>query len=142
MVDERRVERLLRRIGGDVERLRTTGAVAGLIGDEVRLAAIKYHFVTAIEASLNVAHHLAASEGWEVPATSADAFRVLARHQVIERELAAKLALAAGFRNLLVHEYAEVDDRIVVGNLDRLEDLDAFIASVTAWMDNQGPTRV
>lgn len=52
MVDERRVERLLRRIGGDLERLKTFGGDADLLGDEVRLAAIKYHFLTGIEREL------------------------------------------------------------------------------------------
>lgn len=42
---------------------------------------------------------------------------------------------AAGFRNLLVHEYAAIDDRIVVANLDRLDDLEAFVDAVTRWME-------
>ncbi len=44
------------------------------------------------------------------------------------------VATAVGFRNILVHEYAEVDNQRVVNNLDRLSDLEAFVSSVAAWL--------
>jgi uncharacterized protein YutE (UPF0331/DUF86 family) len=39
-----------------------------------------------------------------------------------------------GFRNLLVHEYAEIDDLRVVGHLDDLADIDAFVRAVSQWV--------
>jgi uncharacterized protein YutE (UPF0331/DUF86 family) len=40
----------------------------------------------------------------------------------------------AGFRSVLVHDYAEVDlDRVLAG-LDRLSDFDAFVADVAAFL--------
>ncbi|MGH3902502.1 MAG: HepT-like ribonuclease domain-containing protein [Pseudonocardiaceae bacterium] len=36
-----------------------------------------------------------------------------------------------GFRNVLVHDYVDVDDGIV---LERLADLDDFVAVVAAWV--------
>ena len=58
---------------------------------------------------------------------------VLARHGVIAAELAEVLARAVGFRNVLVHGYAEVDDDLVVAQLDRVERLEAFVADVSRW---------
>ena len=104
-----------------------------LVGDEVLLSATKYRFVTAIEAVLDVANHLLASELWGPAEDSADSVRHLARHGVLDDELAERLAAAVGFRNVLVHGYVEVDDVRVVANLDRLVDLDDFVAAVTAW---------
>lgn len=46
-------------------------------------------------------------------------------------ELATVLAGAVGFRNVLVHDYAEVDDRRVVAHLQFLPDLRAFVAAMT-----------
>jgi uncharacterized protein YutE (UPF0331/DUF86 family) len=39
----------------------------------------------------------------------------------------------AGFRDVLVHEYADVNLRRVRAGLDRLGDIDAFVADVDGW---------
>lgn len=136
MVDEARVRRLLQRIGDDLALLavRSEANREALGADLDRLAAVKYFFVTAIEGCVDVAHHLCASESWAPPASNADAFRILARHDVVGTDLSEALGRAAGFRNLLVHEYAAIDDQLVLANLDRLGDLEAFVSAVTAWM--------
>jgi uncharacterized protein YutE (UPF0331/DUF86 family) len=38
------------------------------------------------------------------------------------------------FGNVLVHQYAIVDDRIVLESVSRLVDLDSFVTEVSAWM--------
>lgn len=65
---------------------------------------------------------------------------MLADQGVIDSELAGRLARAAGFQNLLIHQYADIDDKRVVGNLDSLDDLDGFVTSVLGWVDaGRGP---
>lgn len=135
MVDEVRVERLLRAIGDDLAFLRSEAAADHVRRDDPAwLRAIKYAFVTAIEACLDVAQHLCASEGWGPPSTNADALVVLGRHGVLEPELARALARAVGFRNVLVHEYVTVDDAVVVRRLNDLGELEDFVAAVASWM--------
>lgn len=135
MVDEARVERLLRAVADDLAFLRAEAAApAERRDDPAWLRAVKYSFVTAIEACLDVAQHLCASEGWGPPSTNADALLVLGRHQVIEAPLARRLAAAVGFRNILVHDYVTVDDAIVLDRLDDPSDLEDFVASVAAWL--------
>ncbi|MDQ3304556.1 MAG: hypothetical protein M3535_00985 [Actinomycetota bacterium] len=75
MVDERRVEQLLRRVAQDIAVLRRRGRIEPTppATERDRLDALKYTFVTAIEGCVGVAHHLCASEGWAAPATNADA---------------------------------------------------------------------
>jgi uncharacterized protein YutE (UPF0331/DUF86 family) len=136
VVDETRVVRLLQRMGDQLAYLeRRAGEDRdALRGDDQRLSGLKYRWVTTLEALLNVAHHLCASEAWGPPATNADAVATLARHGVIGVELADRLGRTVGFRNVLVHGYADVDDDRVLCNLDRLDDLRAFITEVTTWM--------
>jgi uncharacterized protein YutE (UPF0331/DUF86 family) len=132
MVDARRVRRLLQHLEDDLAflRERELGDRAALRGDRERMAALKYVFVTTIEACIDVAQHLCASEGWGPPSTNADALRILARHRVISPELGDSLARAVGFRNVLVHGYAEVDDARVLAQLDRLDELAQFVRAV------------
>ncbi|GLZ48433.1 hypothetical protein Acsp06_46180 [Actinomycetospora sp. NBRC 106375] len=135
MVDEVRVERLLRAVADDLAFLRIeAGADRDRRDDPAWLRAIKYAFVTAIEACVDVAQHLCASEGWGPPATNADAMLVLGRHGVLESDLARQLGRAVGFRNVLVHAYVTVDGALVVRRLEDLSDLDGFASAVAHWM--------
>jgi uncharacterized protein YutE (UPF0331/DUF86 family) len=133
MVDQERLARLLRRIADDVGRLRDqTDDLPGLLLDEVRLDHVKYRFVTAIEACIDVAMHVGATEGFATPDTNADAVRALATRGIIDAEVAETIARAVGFRNVLVHRYAEVDDRRVTDHLADLEHLEVFVDGISA----------
>ncbi len=136
MVDSRRVRRLLQRISEDVSYLDTRAADdrVALAADFDRLAAVKYVFVTAIEGCLDVAQHLCSSEGWGPPESNADALRLLGFHGVLDVDLTETMARAVGFRNVLVHGYTDVDDRLVVGYLDRVGDLEEFVRLVASWL--------
>ncbi len=63
----------------------------------------------AIESVLDIGQHIIASSGWEPAEEYAQVFEILERHGVISKELFARVRGMAGFRNLLVHEYAEID---------------------------------
>ena len=108
-------------------------AAGDLLDDPTRLAAVKYHFITAIEGCARIAHHVIASEGWRVAESNADAVRTLGAQRVVPAPTAEAVARAVGFRNVLVHEYTDVDDGRVRDNLQRLADLEAFVSQVAAW---------
>lgn len=133
MVDEERVTRLLARVRADVAALRE---LATELGDGAPgLDAVKYRFITAIEGCARTAHHVVAAEGWAAPESNADALRELGAHGVLDEATTEAMVRAAGFRNVLVHQYAEVDDTAVVANLERLDDIDAFARQVIRWLD-------
>lgn len=135
MVDAERVDRMLDRIAADVAHLRhLRDRGTALLGDRVALDSVKYTFVTAIEGCVRVAHHLVVSQHWRVQDSNADAVRLLGRNGVLVPEVAAAVARAVGFRNVLVHEYTDIDDAMVVANLDLLDDLVAFVAQVARWV--------
>ncbi len=135
MIDEDRVLRLLRSIADDTAVLRQeAGSSEERRRDPLWLRGIKYTFVTAIEACVDVAQHICATEGWGPPADNGDAVRLLGEHGVLTAELATSVRKAVGFRNVLVHDYIEVNDEIVVGRLKGLSDLDEFVREVAAYV--------
>lgn len=133
MVDATRLLAMLDRISTETTELRR---LAGLADDELApgsdlLAAVKYRFVVAIEAAVDVCRHVAASEGLRAPRDMRDSFLVLAGAGWLPEQL--DLTSMAGFRNLLVHGYAEIDDLRVRHVLrTRLDDLDAFRRAVAS----------
>ncbi len=139
MVDHARLARLLARIDDRLVALRAlaTDGATRVRADPHRLGHAKYLFVTGIEGIIDVSHHVVSSEGWGVPDTNAGALRLLAGRGVIEPEAADRLVAAVGFRNVLVHGYAEVDDDRVVAYLDHLGELAGFVTAVTGWAAGQ-----
>lgn len=135
MIDEDRVLRLLRSIADDTSVLRhEAGATEERRQDPIWLRGIKYTFVTAIEACIDVAQHMCATEGWGPPADNGDAIRLLGAHGVLVGALAISMRKAVGFRNVLVHDYIEVNDEIVVARLKSLSDLEEFVRQVAAYV--------
>jgi uncharacterized protein YutE (UPF0331/DUF86 family) len=139
MVDEGRAARLLRGVAERVDRLTHASEHRNTEGESLWLDGVKYLFVTAIEGSVDLAHHIISSESWGSPDTNAAAIRVLGVHGVVSSEIAASVSKAVGFRNILVHQYAKVDDEIVTNALDNLDDLRAFVSQVSAWVIAQQP---
>lgn len=112
MVDPERLHRLLRRVADDLAVLRSyaDADARDLAADPVRLGHVKYLFVTMIEGCLDAAHHVTAAQGYGPADTNADAMLLLARHQVLLPEVGSAMAQAVRFRNVLVHNYAVVDE--------------------------------
>lgn len=98
------------------------------------LDGIKYLFVTTIEGCIDVAQHICASDSLGAPDTNAAALRLLGENGIISVDLSYRLARAAGFRNVLVHQYTDVDDSIVTESLEQLDDFRSFVSSVSAWL--------
>ncbi len=78
----------------------------------------------AVQAAIDLATHVVATEGYGIPGTLAEAFTLLERQGIVGRELADRLRRMTGFRNVAVHEYTSIDPKIVQAILDHhLEDL-------------------
>lgn len=131
MADQVRVARLLRRLSDDVAVLEAESlAPAERRADPMWLPGVKYSFVTAVEAVIDIAQHLCAHAGWGPPQDNGHAIQLLADHGILDRRQGAELRKASGFRNVLVHGYIDVDDEVVLSRLERLDDLRKFGKSI------------
>jgi len=72
-----------------------------------------------------------------LPEESKESFDILARAEVIPRELADKLKGMVGFQNILVHQYEVLDIKIMVDVIEHhLEDLVDFTNIVVKCMND------
>jgi uncharacterized protein YutE (UPF0331/DUF86 family) len=86
----------------------------------------------AIQCILDISNHTVADLKLRLPADNAGLFELLATNKVITPVLANKLTAMAGFRNILVHEYLEIDRRKVYAVLKKdLGDFEKFIRAVS-----------
>ena len=86
----------------------------------------------ALQIMIDVGAHLVSELGLQPPDDYRGVFSSLGTEGVIEVDLAHRLGNAAGLRNLLVHGYAELDDRQVWRSLAQLDDVRAFAAAAAA----------
>ena len=63
----------------------------------------------ATEAAIDLANHWISTAGLRPPETNRDTFSVLEEAGEVSSDLAEKLRGWAGFRNVLVHQYANID---------------------------------
>lgn len=138
MVDAIRVTRLLRSLDeGLASLMRRREATPAQRQDETWLLAVKYLFVTSIEACIDIAQHLCSTESLGTPIDNGDSMRRLGHADIIEKNTAGAMVAAVGFRNVLVHEYVEVDDRIVIERLQDHQDLMDFASQIGRWLSRQ-----
>ena len=92
---------------------------------------VEHTLQVAIQAALDVASHIVSDRRLGEPRTNRELFDLLQRDGWLEDPLASTLRNMAGFRNVLVHGYDDVDlavVRDVLGN--HLGDLEAFVGAV------------
>ena len=92
-----RIHRVLPPEAGAFEADRTTREVVVL------------NLFVALQESVSLATHWLADAGLDVPGSYREIFLDLAERGRIPRDLAGRLAAAAGFRNLVAHQYGVLD---------------------------------
>jgi uncharacterized protein YutE (UPF0331/DUF86 family) len=137
LVDPESVVDRLARLGRLLERLeavRLAGRDAYLADETVR-AATERRLQLAEQICIDIGAHLVSEINASPPADYAGIFRSLADAGHLGPELAARLAHAAGQRNILVHAYLDIDDMKVFESLEHLDDLRRFAESAQRMLD-------
>lgn len=85
----------------------------------------------AIEASIDIAAHIAASEGLGLAAAIKDNFRFLNEAGIIDENLLKKMESMVGFRNIAVHDYQSMNLDILKSILTKnLRDVEDFYTAI------------
>jgi uncharacterized protein YutE (UPF0331/DUF86 family) len=97
--------------------------------------AVERAFQLAIRNVLDVAAHVLAAEGWNDWDEYRELGPKLAEHEVLTDQLGQSLARMAGFRNLLVHEYAVIKPQRMRDYLqNHLDDFDEFASAIRKYL--------
>ena len=84
----------------------------------------------AIQAVIDIGNHVVADMDFGTAKDYKDIFHLLARNNVISEPLAAKLISMTGLRNVLVHDYLEIDLRLIHRIIrSELGDFEEFISA-------------
>ncbi|MCD5415735.1 DUF86 domain-containing protein [Candidatus Bipolaricaulota bacterium] len=98
---------------------------------------VERNLEVAAQACIDIANRIISMEQLEKPRDAHGAIEMLGTVDILPRELAKRLAPIAGLRNILVHEYLEIDWDEVLRNLQRMGDLYAFMEHIKRWLKDR-----
>lgn len=103
------------------------------LDDDNIQAIVERRLQLAVQVCMDIANYLIGQLGLAIPEEPENAFAVLGRESIIDRGLARRMVGMVRFRNILVHDYLEIDSRIVHENLtEELGDFDRFAQEIVA----------
>ena len=106
--------------------LRTNVEVSGVVERNLQLAS---------EVVLDVANQLIAEFRFRTPDTYKESIVILGEAGVLQKEFADNFSGIAGFRNILVHNYMDIDYAKVADKVNnRLDDFETFAKSVAKYL--------
>ncbi len=107
-----------------------------LEGDLDKLWSVERGLQLCIQIILDIGTHILSEEGVVIDNYS-DIFRELVKLGVIPEGFAKDIKGMAGFRNILVHEYADVDIDIIAKTLNNnLDDFEQFAVYVNNYLNS------
>ena len=139
MANQDKIEGLIRHLRQSLTYLHELASLqeSQFLTDPHAIGSARYYLTISIEACLDIAGHLIASEGLRAPRNYKDTFGVLNEAGILPDELAATMRSLAGLRNLLVHIYWNVDDTMIYDSLkSELDDFEAFVAHIMGYLDS------
>ena len=122
-----------RKLDGYLQSLRQMQNVAldEYLDDDNIQTIVERKLQLAIQVCMDVANYLIGQLGIAAPEVPENVFQALGRESIIDKELAAHMAGMVRFRNILVHDYLEIDANIVHRNLSKdLSDFDEFARQI------------
>jgi len=97
---------------------------------------IERNIELAIEQVISICKHIVSRLNLREPASYADCFEILAENKIIKEENLEIYKQMAKFRNLLIHIYDKVDDKIVYQIYkERLKDFEVFVEEIKKFFN-------
>lgn len=96
-----------------IKRIKQEYAACPALDNYTHIDAVTLNIERACQAAIDMAMHMVSENRYGTPQSSAHAFALLAENNLISDELSLHLQNMAGFRNLVVHNYQEIDQAIL-----------------------------
>ncbi len=96
----------------------------------------------SIECVLDIGNHIISSLELKKPEKLQDIFLILGENSILPLQFAKKIAKMAGFRNILVHGYSDIDENLVYDSLTQdFTDFEDFIKYISKFLENSCPEK-
>jgi len=108
--------------------------IEDFLADANLRAIVERNLEVAAQCCIDISHRIISIEQAEKPKDYYGALIRMGEIGILPMEFAEKFAHIAGFRNILVHDYLEIEWRKVYNNLQGLSDFYEFMRYVKNWL--------
>ncbi|MDA2935781.1 DUF86 domain-containing protein [Patescibacteria group bacterium AH-259-L05] len=92
---------------------------------------LERYLYLAVQATIDLAEAVISLKKFRKPTTLSENFYILNEEKIISNKLTEQLAKMTGFRNIIAHDYEQIDYDIVYDTLqNRLKDIKKFISLI------------
>ena len=95
---------------------------------------VERNLEVSIQACIDIANRIISLDELEKPKDYYSAIIILGKENILPYDFAQRFAPVAGFRNILIHQYLDLDWDEVYNNLKNLEDFYIFIDYINKWL--------
>lgn len=100
--------------------------------------AVLHYLQLAIECIIDIGEMLISTMKLRKPEEAGDVINILAKNKILPNDFAHHFAPIAGFRNIIVHEYTDIDLNKVYNHLQNdLQDFDFYVKKITQFLKTQ-----
>jgi uncharacterized protein YutE (UPF0331/DUF86 family) len=112
--------------------------VKDLESDLTLRGAVERYMQLSIEIVIEIGEMIIASEGFRKPETYREVIEILGEEGVLSKGFSKRFAPAAGFRNILVHRYGEIELQELYNHLQKdIRDFDEFARQVSVFLNKK-----
>lgn len=124
---------IIRECLSKLEKNRATALDAFLKDSDVQ-DIVLHNLLLALQASIDLGAHIVADEGWGVPGSQAEIFSIFKDKGIISEDLLKEMIPATGLRNILIHEYGEVNLSIVHNVInEKIKFIDEYLKRIVEY---------
>ncbi len=99
--------------------------------DHLKSAAIERYLQLTVDMCVDIAEIVGTDQRLKSPEDGTDAILILGKENIIEEEFAKEFSRAVGFRNILVHQYVDIDYGQVADVLNnRLDEFEEYCQQI------------
>jgi uncharacterized protein YutE (UPF0331/DUF86 family) len=113
--------------------------IAAKTGDDLQLFlcdldrqdVVSFNLHLAVENCIDIAAHIISENDWGVPGSASEMFYILEGKAILDPELTQRMIKAVGLRNLIVHEYGNINLKRLFATVSKdLNDLRTFLTII------------
>jgi len=105
--------------------------------DFILASALEHNLQIAIQCVLDIGNHIISIENLERPNDYKDIILILGKNKILPKEFADGIYKMAGLRNIIIHEYLEIDLNELVSHLENINYFKLFMKYILAYLEKK-----
>lgn len=136
-MDTRVIEARLRKLNNNIGKLKKFSDInyEEYLNNEDTQAIVERYLQVCIQCCIDIGNYIISRQKLEIPDLETNVFVILAKNKIITNDLADRIKGMVKFRNILVHDYIDIDqEKVYFIITKRLNDFNDFSRAIIDYI--------